>query len=518
MTTAPYLEFRNIIKTFPGVRALDGINLQIRRGEVHALLGENGAGKTTLMNILYGLYDQDSGEIFLEGQELKDNTPRKAIERGVGMIHQHFMLIPVFSVLENLILGRGTDRPPFIEFEARRREIEKIARRFNIEIDLDAPVETLSVGVQQKVEILKALYKGAKLLILDEPTSVLTPQECQDFFEMLLELRDVGTTIIFITHKLNEALQISDRITVLRDGQLIDTLETRATNPRELSRLMVGRSVRFEVDKAEARPGATVLELEQVSLVDDGDKQLLQDISLTVREGEIFGLAGVDGNGQNELAAVVSGLLRPTSGTIRLFDQDVTVKQTRDLIEMGLAFIPSDRRRHGLVADFSVAENFILETYYQPPFTRGFRLDGRRIKEHAKRLIGEYDVRTPNSEIPVVHLSGGNQQKVILGRELSREPRFLLVLQPTWGLDVGAIEFVHQQLLNARNRGVAILLISTELEELRSLSDRLAVIHSGRIMGEVDPTTATVETIGLMMAGTELSMIEEEQEGSAIRS
>ncbi|MFW5942717.1 MAG: ABC transporter ATP-binding protein [Chloroflexota bacterium] len=517
MSDSPYLQLHKITKTFPGVRALDEVSLDVHRGEIHALLGENGAGKSTLMNILYGLYEADSGQIFLDGRELRDNTPRKAIERGVGMIHQHFMLIPVFTVLENLILGRGADRPPFIEFERRREEVRQVARRFNIQLDLDAPVENLSVGMQQKVEILKALYKGARLLILDEPTSVLTPQECQDFFRMLLELREAGTTIIFITHKLNEALQISDRITVLRDGRLIDTVKTSDTSPRELSRLMVGRSVRFEIDKSEAQPGKEVLTLQNVSLLKEGGKRALDDISLTVHEGEILGLAGVDGNGQSELAAVISGMVRPSAGVIRLFGEDVTVKQTRDLIEMGLAFIPSDRRKHGLVADFSVAENFILETYYQPPFTRGFSLDKKVIKRHAKRLIDKFDVRTPNSKIPVLNLSGGNQQKVILGRELSRQPRFLLVVQPTWGLDVGAIEFVHRQLLNARDNGVAILLISTELEELRSLSDRLAVIHDGRIMGQVDPVTTTVDTIGLMMAGTEQSVIEE-QEGTTIES
>ncbi|HSM56295.1 MAG TPA: ABC transporter ATP-binding protein [Candidatus Sulfomarinibacteraceae bacterium] len=515
MSGSPYLQFRQITKTFPGVRALDEISLDIHRGEIHALLGENGAGKSTLMNILYGLYEADSGQVFLEGRKLQDNTPRKAIDRGVGMIHQHFMLIPVFTVLENLILGRRADRPPFIEFEKRREEVRQVARRFNIQLDLDAPVEKLSVGMQQKVEILKALYKGARLLILDEPTSVLTPQECQDFFHMVLELREAGTTIIFITHKLHEALQISDRITVLRDGRLIDTVQTSNTNPRELSRLMVGRSVRFEIEKTEARPGEEVLTLQKVSLLEDGGKRLLGDISLRIHEGEILGLAGVDGNGQSELAAVIGGMIRPTSGVIRLFGQDVTVKHTRDLIEMGLALIPSDRHKHGLVADFSVAENFILETYYQPPFTRGFSLDKKEIKRYAERLIDEFDVRTPNSKIPVMNLSGGNQQKVILGRELSRDPRFLLVVQPTWGLDVGAIEFVHRQLLNARDNGVAILLISTELEELRSLSDRLAVIHDGRIMGQVDPAATTVETIGLMMAGTEQTTIEE-QGGTAI--
>lgn len=496
-----YLKFKDITKTFPGVVANEKVNLEIFKGEIHALLGENGAGKSTLMNILYGLYKQDSGEIYLKGKELVTNSPRDAIDNGIGMIHQHFMLVPRFTVLENIVLGQPSEKPPLLDLAKLRQDVQEAAEKFNIKVNLDAVVEDLAVGVQQRVEILKALYKGAELLILDEPTSVLTPQESQDLFRMLMSLKEKGCTIIFISHKLKEIMQICERITVLRDGKVIKTVNKAETTPEELSKLMVGRDISFRITKNEAQVGEEVLVLEKVSLHSDKSMPLLQEVSLRIRAGEILGIAGVDGNGQRELAEVISGLQKPSSGKIRFFGQDVTGATTRQLIEMGLSFIPADRRNQGLVTEHSIAENFILETFYQKPFTKGISLDRNAISTFAEQLIKEYDVKTPHYNIPVKNLSGGNQQKVVVGREIAKKPKILLVMQPTWGLDVGACEFVYKKLLEEREKGVAILLISTELEEVRSLADRLVVLYEGQIMGEVDPKTATVEEIGLMMAG-----------------
>ncbi|MCC6148006.1 MAG: ABC transporter ATP-binding protein [Anaerolineaceae bacterium] len=498
-----YLSFRDIRKIFPGVVALDGVNLDVYRGEIHALLGENGAGKSTLMNILYGLYHQDGGEIFLKGEKYEHNTPKNAILHGIGMIHQHFMLIPNFTVLENIILGQTSPNPPKMEKEYFRKEIFKVADKFGIKIDLDLLVEEVSVGMQQKIEILKALYKGAELLILDEPTSVLTPQESQELFKMLDDLNKKGTTIIFISHKLNEVMQISDRISVLRDGELIATVSKSETDHHELSKLMVGREVEEEYQKEEAKYGEDVLILEKISLIDhhNHDRRLLKEISLKVCEGEIVGIAGVDENGQKELAEIISGLRKPSSGKISMFGRDVTHATTHQLIEMGMSYIPADRRNEGLVLEFSVAENTILETNYQKPFTKGISLQKSVITKFAQDLVREYDVRTPSVNVPVRNLSGGNQQKVIIGREFSKKTRFLLVVQPTWGLDVGAIEYVHHKLLEAREKGISVLLISTDLEEVRKLSDRILVIYEGEIVGQAD-TRTSVSEIGLMMAGS----------------
>lgn len=497
------LSFRDIRKTFPGVVALDGIDLDIYRGEIHALLGENGAGKSTLMNILYGLYHQDSGEIYLKGEKYEHNTPKNAILHGIGMIHQHFMLIPNFTVLENIILGQVSPHPPNLEKEYFRKEVLKVADKFGITVNLDLLVEEISVGMQQKIEILKALYKGAELLILDEPTSVLTPQESQELFVMLDDLNKKGTTIIFISHKLNEVMQISDRISVLRDGKLIATVNKNKTDHHELSKLMVGRDVEEEYEKLETKCGEEILLIENVSLIDhhNHDRRLLKEVSLKVCAGEIVGIAGVDENGQKELAEIISGLRKPSSGKITMFGKDVTHATTRQLIEMGMSYIPADRRNQGLVLEFSVAENTILETHYQKPFTKGFSLQQDVITKFANDLVREYDVRTPSTRVPVKNLSGGNQQKVIVGREFSKMTRFLLVVQPTWGLDVGAIEYVHHKLLEARQKGLSVLLISTDLEEVRKLSDRILVIYEGEIVGHADASTSISE-IGLMMAGS----------------
>jgi len=503
MPEANYLSFKSIRKTFPGIIALDNVDLEIYQGQIHALLGENGAGKSTLMNILYGLYHQDSGEIYLDGELYEHNNPKNAILHGIGMIHQHFMLIPNFTVLENLILGQASPKPPNLEKEYFRKEILNVAEKFGITVDLDLLVEEISVGMQQKIEILKALYKGAKLLILDEPTSVLTPQESQELFKMLDDLNKKGTTIIFISHKLNEVMQISDRISVLRDGKLISTVNKTETTPQELSKLMVGRDVVADYKKETSNCGKEVLFVQNISLLDhhNHERHLVKDVSFKVCQGEIVGIAGVDENGQKELAEIICGLRKPTSGHIHLLDKDVTNSTTRQLIEMGLSYIPSDRRHQGLVMDFSVAENTILETHYQKPFTKGFSLQKNVINKYASDLVKEYDVRTPGINVPVKNLSGGNQQKVIIGREFSKNTKFLMVMQPTWGLDVGAIEYVHHKLMEARAKGVTILLISTDLEEVRKLSDRILVMYEGEIVGQADYYTS-VEEIGLMMAGS----------------
>jgi general nucleoside transport system ATP-binding protein len=499
-----YLSFRNICKTFPGVVALDDINLDIYSGQIHALLGENGAGKSTLMNVLYGLYHQNSGEIELKGEPYEHNTPRNAIANGIGMIHQHFMLIPNFTVLENIILGQRSPKPPNLEMDFFRDETMKVAKKFGITVDLDKMVEEISVGSQQKIEILKALYKGAKLLILDEPTSVLTPQESQDLFRMLTDLNKNGTTIIFISHKLNEVMQISDRISVLRDGQLIATVNKNETTPSELSKLMVGREISSgDYNKGEAKIGDEVLRVEELNLIDRDNlkRNLIKNISLRVHEGEIVGIAGVDENGQMELAEIICGLRKSTSGRIMMFGKDVTHAKTRQLIEMGLSYIPADRQSQGLIMDFSVADNTILEVHYQKPFTKRGSLQKKVITKFATDLVREFDVRTPSVNVPVKNLSGGNKQKVIIGREFSKKMRLLVVMQPTWGLDVGAIEYVHQKILGAREEGVTILLISTDLEEVRKLSDRILVIYEGAIAGEANSQTS-LEEIGLMMSGS----------------
>ncbi|HHY39609.1 MAG TPA: ABC transporter ATP-binding protein [Clostridia bacterium] len=496
------LEARGITKTFPGVKANDHIDIQLRRGEVLAVLGENGAGKTTLMNILYGLYQPDEGEIRLYGKPVRVDSPKAAIDLGIGMIHQHFMLIPNFTVLENIILGMPSPREPLLDLKYAKSKVVELSKKYGLSIDPDAMVWQISVGAQQRVEIIKALYRGAEILILDEPTAVLTPQEAQDLFAVLKTLKAQGKSVIFISHKLDEVMEVSDRVTVLRDGKVIGTVNTRETNTQELARMMVGREVLFKIGKKPACPGTVALELEDVWVLNEKKLPALKGVSLQVRSGEILGIAGVDGNGQTELAEVITGLRRAIKGNVKMFGEDVTNQTPRPLIERGLAHIPADRRRQGLVLDFSIAENMILETYYRHPFARRWILRHDVIRNNAKELIRQYDVRTPGYQVPAKNLSGGNQQKVIIAREFSRAPKILIAVQPTRGLDVGATEYVHRSLLEQRDKGVAILLISTDLEEVRNVSDRLAVIFGGQIMGIVDPATTPIEEIGMMMAGS----------------
>jgi simple sugar transport system ATP-binding protein len=504
MSEAPVLELRGITKRFPGVLANDRIDFDLRRGEVHALLGENGAGKSTLMNILYGLYRPDGGEILLDRQPVEIDSPRTAIDHGIGMVHQHFMLIPVMTVAENIVLAAEPRAGKvFLDIAAARARVAELAAQFSFAIDPDARIESISVGQQQRVEILKALYRRADVLILDEPTAVLTPQESQELFAILDGLRREGMSIIFISHKLNEVLEIADRITVLRRGRKIETLPAAGATEPELARLMVGREVLLEVEKAPASPGEPLLQVEELRVLDDRGLEAVRGLSLEVRAGEILGVAGVDGNGQSELIDAIAGLRKAVSGRIRLLGRDVTHASAAERLDAGLGHIPEDRQRRGLVLDFTIAENIALHDYDKPPYARAGWTSPRRMVERARALIGEFDVRGGGPETPARALSGGNQQKVILAREVARGPSVLLAAQPTRGLDVGAIEFIHRRLVRERDAGRAILLVSFELDEILSLADRIVVLYEGRIVGEWAPGVSEQE-LGIAMTGGRL--------------
>jgi ABC-type uncharacterized transport system ATPase subunit len=495
------LELRGITKRFPGIVANDGIDFDLRRGEVHALLGENGAGKSTLMNILYGLYHPDEGEIRINGEPVRMSSPREAIARGIGMVHQHFMLIPVMSVAENIVLAVEPSRDGILlDYRAARGRVRDLASSFGFAIDPDALIRDITVGQEQRVEILKALYRSAEILILDEPTAVLTPQEAVELFEILKTLRREGMSIIFITHKLNEVLDIADRVTVLRRGNRIDTLSTQGATEESLARLMVGREVLLRVEKGKAEPKDPVLRVEDLHVKDDRGIEKVRGVTFEVRAGEIVGLAGVDGNGQSELIDAITGLLRPDRGRVLVEGADVTGANAKRHFEIGVGHIPEDRQRRGLVLDFSIAENIALHDYSKKPNSRLGWLFPRRLIERARRLIKEFDVRGGSPRTPGGALSGGNQQKVILAREIDRNPRILIAAQPTRGLDVGAIEFVHRRLVEERDEDRALLLVSLELEEIFSLADRILVIYEGEIVGEFPPT-ATEEELGVAMTG-----------------
>jgi general nucleoside transport system ATP-binding protein len=497
----PVLELRGITKRFPGVVANDSIDFDLRRGEIHALLGENGAGKSTLMNIVYGLYSADEGEIRLNGTPVKLDSPSTAIANGIGMVHQHFMLIPVMTVAENIVLAREPRRAGILlDFGAADRSVEEVSRAFNFVIDPDALVQDITVGQEQRVEILKALYRGAEILILDEPTAVLTPQEANDLFEILRTLVREGMSVIFISHKLNEVLAIADRITVLRRGRRIDTIPREGATEQGLARMMVGREVLLRVEKKPAEPGETLLEVEDLHVSDERGLPAVRGVSFAVRAGEIVAIAGVDGNGQTELVEALAGLRKPSAGQISIAGEEVTNAAPRDHLDAGLGHIPEDRLRRGLVLEFSLAENLALHDYRKPPNSRFGWLQPRRIIAWARRLLQEFDVRGGGPETRASSLSGGNQQKVVVAREVERDPRVLLAAQPTRGLDVGAIEFVHRRLIQERDEGRAILLVSLELEEVLSLADRILVIYEGRIVGEYDPS-ASAEQLGIAMTG-----------------
>jgi len=496
-----HLEMRGIVKRFPGVLAVDHVDFDVRAGEVHALLGENGAGKSTLMKILYGLYQANEGEIYLNGQRVTIKSPADAIALGIGMIHQHFMLVPPLTVAENVALGLKSSREPLLDLDVVSARIEQLAKTYGLQVEPSRPVWQLAVGERQRVEIIKALYRGAALLILDEPTAVLTPQEVDDLFATLRQMVEDGHALIFISHKLHEVLAISHRITVLRDGRVVGSVPTAQATKAELARMMVGREVLLTYDVPPAQPGPVRLKISGLRASSDRGTEALRGIDLEVRGGEILGLAGVSGNGQRELAEVIFGLRPATAGSVLLDGRDITGKSPAELNRLGMSYIPEERMLDGVIRDFSVAENLMLQEHAQRPYSYHIFLNPRAIAQRCAELIRNFSIRTPNQTTPIKSLSGGNIQKLVLARELAREPSVLIAAQPTRGVDIGATEYIHQRLLEQRAKGTATLLISEDLDEILALADRIAVIYEGEIVGVVDRAQADVETLGLMMAG-----------------
>src|SRR3990172_3748124 len=496
----------NIVKRFPGVLANDRVSFDVKAGEIHALLGENGAGKSTLMRQLYGLYHPDEGEVLINGQPQKFRSPADAIHAGIGMIHQHFMLVPALTVSENVAPGLRSSREPRLDLDRVTARIRELSEKYGLKVDPEAYVWQLAVGEQQRVEIVKALYRGAALLVLDEPTAVLTPQEVNDLFVTLRQMARDGHALIFISHKLHEVLAISQRVTVLRDGRVVGAHLTAEMTKPELARLMVGREVILQYDRPPAQPGEPRLEIQDVWSPSDRGGDALRGVSLTVQAGEIVGLAGVSGNGQRELAEALAGLRPIRQGRILLNGRDVTASSPADHIAAGQAHIPEERMREGAIKEFSVSENLILQDHGHAPYSRGTFLDFKAIAARSAQLVEAFNVKTPTVDTPLKNLSGGNIQKLILARELSRRPTVLIAAQPTRGVDVGASEYIHQRLLEQRAAGTATLLISEDLDEIRAVSDRIAVIYEGRIVGVVDGRATTAEALGLLMAGASLSV------------
>lgn len=495
----PLVRMVDIVKRFPGVIANDHVDFTLFPGEIHALLGENGAGKTTLMNILYGIYQPNEGEIYVKGRKVEIRNPKDAMRLGIGMVHQHFLLIEKHTVAENIALGFAKRIVnPLDEVRARIREF---AEKYNLKVDPDAYIWQLSVGEQQKVEIIKSLCAGAEILILDEPTSVLTPQEANDLFNILRRMRAEGKGIVFITHKLAEVFAVADRVTVMRKGRVVDTLPVEKATRGDLARMMVGREVVFTVERRPAEVGKPVLEVENLVVLGDRSREAVRGVSFQVREGEILGVAGIAGNGQRELVHAIVGLRKVKSGTVRILGVDTTNKSPREIAELGVGHIPEERLKYGIVPNLSVAENSILKSYYKSPYRKGLTIDYSEVRRNAENLINEYGIVVPSPETPAKLLSGGNMQKLIVGRELKRRPKLIIASNPTFGLDVGATEYIRKILLEQRDAGAAILLVSGDLDEVLQLSDRIAVMFNGQFMGIVRPEEVTVEEIGLMMSG-----------------
>ena len=502
MTDAPVvLEVRGLTKRFPGVLANDHISFALRKGQVLGLLGENGAGKSTLMNMIYGLYTPDEGEILVNGQPVHIKDPNDAIAQGIGMVHQHFQLVPVLTVTENIMLGNEVTRGPFLDRRAARARILEIADRYGLEVDPDALVQDLSVGAQQRVEIVKALYRRADILILDEPSAVLTPQETEGLFRIMRGLIERGASIIFISHKLKEVLEICDEVMVLRGGKVVGYADPKESTQQSLASMMVGRDVILQVDKEPAQPGEPVLTIRDLQVLDDRKLPAVRGLSLEVRAGEILGVAGVQGNGQTELIEALTGLRSVVAGEVIISGQDVTGARPRRITQTGVAHVPEDRQKNGMVASFPIKDNLVLHTYYLGPFAVGILADEAAKDRNAQQLVQQYDVRTPSIYTDIANLSGGNQQKTIVAREFSRESRLLIVAQPTRGLDVGSIEFIHKQIVAMRDAGTAVLLVSAELDEILSLSDRVAVMYAGTIIDTLPIEEAERQRVGLLMAG-----------------
>ena len=509
MANKRVLETKNITKTFPGVLANDQVSMHLDEGEILAILGENGAGKTTLLNIIYGLYNQDEGEIYINGELTTIDNPQDAINKGIGMVHQHFMLVPVFTVTENMILGAEVNTAGVLNLKQARKKILDLSNAYGLQVNPDAIVEEIPVGIQQRVEILKALFRDARILILDEPTAVLTPQEIEELFQIMRELKSKGESIIFISHKLKEVMEIADRIMVMRRGAVVGETRPSETSQSDLANMMVGREVLLRVEKQPAQPGEDVLRIEDLVIQDPGELHSLKHVSLTVRAGEILGIAGVQGNGQCELVEGITGLISYNQGSISINGKQMPPEKPRELFENGMAHIPEDRQKHGLVLPYPLTDNLVLCSYYKYPFVKGLIRNEEAILENAEKLIESFDIRTPSPYNLASNLSGGNQQKVIVARELSRDVKILIANQPTRGLDVGSIEYIHRTLVEMRDKGMGILLVSAELDEIMSLSDRIAVMYEGEVVAILDAKEATREELGLLMAGSKVERLEE---------
>lgn len=506
------VEMLNITKEFPGIIANDNITLKLKKGEIHALLGENGAGKSTLMSVLFGLYQPENGEIRKNGEVVKINNPNDANALGIGMVHQHFKLVEIFTVLENIILGVEPNRMGFLEKKEARKKVIELSERYGLKVDPDALIENITVGMQQRVEILKMLYRDNEILIFDEPTAVLTPQEIKELLQIMKGFANEGKSILFITHKLNEIMEVADRCTVLRKGKYIGTVDIKDTTKEELSRMMVGRDISFSVDKKEPKVGDVVLSVRNltVSSKTHKTKDAIKNVSFNVRAGEIVCLAGIDGNGQTEFVNALTGLEKVSSGSITLCGKDITKASIRQRSIAGMSHIPEDRHKHGLVLDYKLEENLVLQRYWQPEFQKGGFIKFDAVREYAERLIDKFDIRSGQGPVTMTRsMSGGNQQKAIIAREIDKEHELLVAVQPTRGLDVGAIEYVHKQLVARRDAGKAVFLVSLELDEVMNVSDRILVIYEGEIVGELDPKTTTVQELGLYMSGAKRDTVKE---------